>query len=355
MLKGKQKEHVEASADRLGLNKDLAAHRHRPRAAGRHRRLRDGEWDTDEVRRLFTSLEFRSLFDRLQEIGNVKPKVDVAGSTSARSPPTSSRRSGRSGARSACDSTPTTTPCAARRSRQAARRPRTPGRRGRAARGVPRRRRRAEVDSRRQVARAGGAALGRRHRRHGVRHDARRLPARPGVGRLPAAHAGRDVPRRRRARRGRGRGTDEGQLFADVVAHGRGRGRRDRAARTRDEERIEKQGLRLARRRGAPALVGARAHGGPRHPARRRLPRGDGGVGPRPDGDPQGRGLRARRRGVQPQLATAATQDPLRTARPQPGRRHPRASSPPMRACSRSFATRTRSSTRCCRGASSTS
>ena len=28
-----------------------------------------GEWDPDEVRRLFTSLEFRSLLDRLQEVG----------------------------------------------------------------------------------------------------------------------------------------------------------------------------------------------------------------------------------------------------------------------------------------------
>ena len=36
-----------------------------------------GEWDPDEVRRLFTSLEFRSLLDRLQEIGS-KPKVEVA-------------------------------------------------------------------------------------------------------------------------------------------------------------------------------------------------------------------------------------------------------------------------------------
>ena len=78
MLKGKQKENVEASAGRLELNKDLA------------RIVTDvdlpvapddcvmGEWDVEEVRRLFTSLEFRSLFDRLQEIGHVKPKVDVA-------------------------------------------------------------------------------------------------------------------------------------------------------------------------------------------------------------------------------------------------------------------------------------
>ena len=28
-----------------------------------------GEWDLDEVRRLFTSLEFRTLLDRLEEVG----------------------------------------------------------------------------------------------------------------------------------------------------------------------------------------------------------------------------------------------------------------------------------------------
>jgi DNA polymerase-1 len=77
-LRGKQKENIVAAADRLSLNKDLA------------RILVDldevaispddcvmGEWDADDVRRLFTSLEFRSLWDRLQEIGG-KPKVDVA-------------------------------------------------------------------------------------------------------------------------------------------------------------------------------------------------------------------------------------------------------------------------------------
>jgi DNA polymerase-1 len=37
-----------------------------------------GEWDPDQVRRVFNSLEFRSLFDRLQEAGrSAKPKVDV--------------------------------------------------------------------------------------------------------------------------------------------------------------------------------------------------------------------------------------------------------------------------------------
>ncbi|MEX0650513.1 MAG: DNA polymerase, partial [Actinomycetota bacterium] len=78
MLKGKQKENVEASAGRLGLNKDLARIDTDIELPVDPDDCVMGEWDTDEVRRLFTSLEFRSLFDRLQEIGHVKPKVEVA-------------------------------------------------------------------------------------------------------------------------------------------------------------------------------------------------------------------------------------------------------------------------------------
>jgi DNA polymerase-1 len=78
MLKGKQKENVEATADRLPLNKDLARIDTGIELPVDLDDCVMGEWDTDEVRRLFTSLEFRSLFDRLQEIGSVKPKVDVA-------------------------------------------------------------------------------------------------------------------------------------------------------------------------------------------------------------------------------------------------------------------------------------
>ena len=78
-LKGRIKENIAAAGDRLILNKDLA------------RIVTDvpldiepedalmGDWDVDEVRRLFTSLEFRSLFDRLMEVAkDVKPKVEVA-------------------------------------------------------------------------------------------------------------------------------------------------------------------------------------------------------------------------------------------------------------------------------------
>ena len=76
-LRGKLKENVKASIDQLSLNRELA------------RIVIDlpldiepedcvlGEWDPDEVRRLFTSLEFRSLLDRLQEAGISKPKVEV--------------------------------------------------------------------------------------------------------------------------------------------------------------------------------------------------------------------------------------------------------------------------------------
>ena len=42
MLKGKQKENVEASARPARAQQGARAHRHRPRAAGRSRRLRDG-------------------------------------------------------------------------------------------------------------------------------------------------------------------------------------------------------------------------------------------------------------------------------------------------------------------------
>ena len=77
MLKGKQKENVEASVGRLGLNKQLARIDTDIELPVAPDDCVMGEWDVDEVRRLFGSLEFRSLFDRLQEIGNVKPKVDV--------------------------------------------------------------------------------------------------------------------------------------------------------------------------------------------------------------------------------------------------------------------------------------
>ncbi len=77
-LKGKLAGSIAEAVDRLGLNKQLA------------RIVTDlpleiepedclmGEWDMDAVRRLFTSLEFRSLLERLEEAGRgAKPAVEV--------------------------------------------------------------------------------------------------------------------------------------------------------------------------------------------------------------------------------------------------------------------------------------
>jgi DNA polymerase I len=76
-LKGKQKENIEAAADRLTLNKELARIVTDVELPVAPEDCVMGEWDPDAVHRLFTSLEFRSLLDRLQEISG-KPKVDVA-------------------------------------------------------------------------------------------------------------------------------------------------------------------------------------------------------------------------------------------------------------------------------------
>jgi DNA polymerase-1 len=77
-LKGKLRENIEAAGERLTLNKDLARIvTDLPLDIGPEDAVM-GEWDVEEVRRLFTSLEFRSLFDRLMELAKeVKPKVDV--------------------------------------------------------------------------------------------------------------------------------------------------------------------------------------------------------------------------------------------------------------------------------------
>ncbi len=78
-LKGKLKENVSASLDRLVLNKDLARIDTDVPVRVEPQECVMGPWDADEVRRLFNSLEFRSLFDRLLDVGHgVKPKVEVA-------------------------------------------------------------------------------------------------------------------------------------------------------------------------------------------------------------------------------------------------------------------------------------
>ena len=78
-LKGKLRENVEAAADRLTLNKELARIVTDVELPVGPEDLVMGEWDLDEVRRLFTSLEFRTLLDRLEEVGRTaKPEVEVA-------------------------------------------------------------------------------------------------------------------------------------------------------------------------------------------------------------------------------------------------------------------------------------
>ncbi len=78
-LKGRLKENVTASVDRLSLNKDLARIVTDVPLAIEPEDCRMGAWDVDEVRHLFGSLEFRSLFDRLLEAGpGAKPKVEIA-------------------------------------------------------------------------------------------------------------------------------------------------------------------------------------------------------------------------------------------------------------------------------------
>ncbi|HEX6844139.1 MAG TPA: DNA polymerase I [Actinomycetota bacterium] len=77
-LKGKQREHIEAAAERLALNKELARIVTDVELPVTIEDCVMGEWDPDEIRRLFVSLEFRSLLDRLLEVsGAVKPKVEV--------------------------------------------------------------------------------------------------------------------------------------------------------------------------------------------------------------------------------------------------------------------------------------
>ena len=77
-LRGKQRDNVVAAADQLILNKDLARIVTDLPLEIRPEDCVMGEWDPGEVRRLFTSLEFRSLLDRLQDVGVKKPKVEVA-------------------------------------------------------------------------------------------------------------------------------------------------------------------------------------------------------------------------------------------------------------------------------------
>jgi DNA polymerase-1 len=78
-LKGKLKDSIEAAGEQLALNKELAELNTDVDVPIAPEDAVMGEWDMDAVRRLFTSLEFRTLFERLEEVGrSTKPTVEVA-------------------------------------------------------------------------------------------------------------------------------------------------------------------------------------------------------------------------------------------------------------------------------------
>jgi DNA polymerase-1 len=77
-LKGKLKEAIEAAGEQLVLNKELAELDTSLDLDVRPEDAVMGEWDLEAVRRLFTSLEFRTLFERLEEIGrSTKPAFEM--------------------------------------------------------------------------------------------------------------------------------------------------------------------------------------------------------------------------------------------------------------------------------------
>jgi DNA polymerase I len=78
-LKPKLRESISAAGDQLILNKELAKLETDLDLDITPEEAVMGEWDVDAVRRLFTSLEFRTLFERLEEVGrSLKPAVEVA-------------------------------------------------------------------------------------------------------------------------------------------------------------------------------------------------------------------------------------------------------------------------------------
>ncbi|MEP7033042.1 MAG: DNA polymerase I [Actinomycetota bacterium] len=78
-LKGKLKSSIEAGGDQLRLNKELARLKTDVELPVGPEDCVMGDWDMEAVRRLFTSLEFRTLFERLEDAGrSVKPAIDVA-------------------------------------------------------------------------------------------------------------------------------------------------------------------------------------------------------------------------------------------------------------------------------------
>jgi DNA polymerase-1 len=77
-LKGKLKDAIEGAGEQLRLNKELAELDTSLELDVRPDDCVMGEWDLEAVRRLFTSLEFRTLFERLEEIGrSTKPAFEM--------------------------------------------------------------------------------------------------------------------------------------------------------------------------------------------------------------------------------------------------------------------------------------
>ncbi len=77
-LKGKLRENVEASVDRLALNRDLARIVTDVELNLEPKDCVMGAWDPEDVRRLFLSLEFKTLLERLQGATGGGPKADLA-------------------------------------------------------------------------------------------------------------------------------------------------------------------------------------------------------------------------------------------------------------------------------------
>jgi DNA polymerase I len=78
-LKGRVKNAIEAAGEQLVLNKELAQLNLDVDLPVELQECVMGEWDVEAVRRLFTSLEFRTLFERLEDVGrSAKPAVEMA-------------------------------------------------------------------------------------------------------------------------------------------------------------------------------------------------------------------------------------------------------------------------------------
>ena len=78
-LKGKLRAAVEEAGEQLAMNKDLARLETDLDLEVEPEDCRIGDWDMEAVRRLFTSLEFRTLYERLEDIGRAaKPVAEAA-------------------------------------------------------------------------------------------------------------------------------------------------------------------------------------------------------------------------------------------------------------------------------------